>query len=739
VEHPKESGVERKAGRDYLRLFSGQGNIQKHFSDTDFIHIPELSQILMLRTFKPRLCAIVLSGLLSGLSTSASAALTLESEPVHKQTALEVVEGLQSSHYARKVLNDELAAELLASYLDDLDPARLYFTQPDIERFKAFSSVLDDEFKQGNVDRAFEIYNEYLTLTEQQINFNIDLLSNKLSSIRFDVEESIDTDRSDNSWPASAEDRKELWRKRVKSALLNLKLSDKTLEEARDTLLKRYRGQLDRLSQTNSEDVFQRYTNALTELFDPHTQYFSPKRSENFQINMSLSLEGIGAVLQRENEYTKVVRLVPAGPADKGGQLKPADMIVGVGQDEEGEIEDVVGWRLDEVVQLIRGPKGSTVRLEIIPADADEGSPRKVIKIVRNQVKLEEQAAQKKILDLDYKGRSFKLGVIEVPTFYIDFAALQRGDKDYKSTTRDVARLIEELKHENVQGLIIDLRNNGGGSLREANEMVGLFINRGPTVQIQDANGRIDILGDRDKNVAYSGPVAVLVNRLSASASEIFAGAMQDYQRGIIVGGQTFGKGTVQALQPLDHGQLKLTHAKFYRISGESTQHKGVVPDIMFPTLYDKEEIGESALDGALPWDKVRPVRHGRFIGFQPFMDQLKARHEERTSTNPDFIFMREQVARLETLRNDTSMSLNEETLKRERSEAETWQLDAENRRRSAKNQTPVEKLSVLEEEREKDSQGRPISPESEAIVAETGYILMDVLQLTLKYAAARK
>lgn len=693
----------------------------------------------MLRLFKPRLHAIALTGLLTGLSPVASAALTLESEPVHKQTALDIVAGLQGGHYARKVLNDQLASDLLAAYLDDLDPSRVYFIQPDIERYNAFRTQLDDDFKRGDVKRAFEIYNHYLALTEQHINFNINQLENELSSFRFDIDESIDTDRSDDAWPANDAERNQLWRKRLKSALLNLKLSDKTLEEARKTLLKRYRSQLDRLSQTNSEDVFQRYTNALTELYDPHTQYFSPRRSENFQINMSLSLEGIGAVLQRENEHTKIVRLVPAGPADKTGQLKAGDMIVGVGQDDNGEIEDVVGWRLDEVVQLIRGPKGSTVRLEIIPADADEGSPRKVIEIVRNQVKLEEQAAQKKVIDLKYHGQDLKLGVIEIPTFYIDFAALQNGDKDYKSTTRDVAQLIKELKAENVQGLVIDLRNNGGGSLREANEMVGLFINRGPTVQIQDANGRIDILGDRDKSVAYDGPVAVLVNRLSASASEIFAGAMQDYQRGIIVGGQTFGKGTVQALQPLDHGQLKLTHAKFYRISGESTQHKGVVPDIAFPTLYDTEEIGESALDGALPWDKVRPVRHGRFIGFKPFLGTLEERHNKRTASDPDFTFMREQVARLEEMRGDTDLSLNEATLKQERDAAEAWQLAAENRRRKAKQQEAIEKLSQLDDERKKDAQGRAISPESEAIVAETGYILMDMVQLTLKYAAAKK
>ncbi|MBY4678667.1 carboxy terminal-processing peptidase [Marinobacterium arenosum] len=689
--------------------------------------------------FFPRLGAVVLSSLLLAGSPVASAALQLSPEPIHKITAMEIVEGLQVGHYAQKALDDNLSSSLLQAYLDDLDPSRSHFMLSDIDRFEHYGSTLDDDLKRGDLSKAYEIYNRYLGLAEERLQYSIRLLEENLDSFRFDVDESLDTDRSDAPWIASQQEMDELWRKRVKSALLNLKLADKPLEDARDTLLKRYRGQLERLQQINSEDVFQRYANSLTELYDPHTQYFSPQRSENFQINMSLSLEGIGAVLQRENEYTKVVRLVPAGPADKSGQLQPADLIVGVGQGEDGEIEDVVGWRLDEVVQLIRGPKDSTVRLEVIPADAEDSHQRKIIKIKRSKVKLEEQAAHKRVIDIDFHGNTFKIGVIEVPAFYIDFAALQRGDEDYKSTSRDVEKLIAELKQEKVNGIVIDLRNNGGGSLREANEMVGLFINRGPTVQIQDTNGRIDVLGDRDAKIAYEGPLAVLVNRLSASASEIFAGAIQDYQRGIVLGGQTFGKGTVQALHPLDHGQLKLTHAKFYRISGASTQHKGVEPDISFPTLYDSEDIGESALDGALAWDTVRPVRHGRFIGINPIMDELIKRHEQRAANDPDFIFMREQVQRLAELRDEDLMSLNEQTLKAERDEAENWQLGSENRRRIAKQQPPVSKLSELEKERKEDAQGRPINPESEAILAESGRILVDLIDLTLKYAAARQ
>lgn len=693
----------------------------------------------MLKNLTPRLSAFALTSLLIAVAPFAHGIAKLEAEAIHQQTAQEIVASLQLGHYAQKPLDDVLSTKLLDAYLDDLDPARIHFLKSDVDHFSVYKNQLDDDLKAGDVNKAYEIYKRYITVAEEQLNFSIDQLENNLSSFRFDVDEVIDTDRSDNDWAADKTELQDIWKKRVKSSLLNLKLTGKTLEESRDILVKRYRNQFDRLEQTNTEDVFQRYINSLAELYDPHTSYFSPQRSKNFEINMSLSLEGIGAVLQRENEYTKVVRLVPAGPAQKAGQLKPADFIVGVGQGIDGEIEDVVGWRLDEVVELIRGPKDSTVRLEIIPADAEDKSQRKIIQIVRNKVKLEEQAAQKRVLDIKRGNQTIKLGIIEVPAFYIDFAALQRGDKDYKSTTRDVSRLIKELQQEKVQGLIIDLRNNGGGSLREANEMVGLFINRGPTVQIQDTNGRIDVLGDRNPEIAYKGPVAVLVNRLSASASEIFAGAIQDYQRGIVLGGQTFGKGTVQSLQPLEHGRLKLTHAKFYRISGESTQNKGVVPDISFPTLYDKEEIGESALEDALPWDQVRPVRHGRFIGFGAFLDQLKLRHEQRVSDDPDFVFMRNQVNRLEDMRGDHDVSLNEETLQKERDDADAWQLNAENERRKAKSLPPVSKLSDLDAERKKDEQGRPISPESEAILTESGQILVDLMELTVKYAAARK
>lgn len=661
----------------------------------------------------------------------------LKSEPVHKQTLLEITESLKLGHYNRIKLNDTLSSQIFDQYLKDLDPSRSYFYQSDIDDFEKYRLTIDDNIKKGDLNDAYFIFNRFQKRIEDRLKFTIKELEEG-KEFDFSVDESLDTDRESAPWISNIEEMNALWDRRLKSALLNLKLADKDDDDARTVLIKRYNNQLKRALQVNSEDVFQTFANAFTKQYDPHTQYFSPRKSENFKINMSLSLEGIGAVLKSENEFTQIVRLVPAGPADKTGQLKATDRIVGVGQGDEGEIEDVIGWRLDDVVQLIRGAKGTTVRLEIKSSEQEE-IPSKIVKIVRNKVKLEEQSAQKRVLEVKHLGRDFRLGVIEIPAFYIDFAALQRGDEDYKSTSRDVEKLIKELDNENIDGLIIDLRNNGGGSLREANDTVGLFIKHGPTVQVKNSSGRVEVLRDRDPKVAYSGPVSVLVNRLSASASEIFAGAMQDYNRGIVIGGQTFGKGTVQTLLPLNHGQLKLTHAKFYRISGESTQNKGVHPDIDFPTLYDPEIIGESALEQALSWDKVRSAPHGTYPSVKTFLNQVDKRHQSRSMTNPDFVFMREQVERLNEVRKESSLiPLQEAALKKERDSAEKWQLDAENRRRAQKKLPPISKLSELEDEQKKDSQGRPINPEAEAMLVESGRILLDAVFMQLQYSAAQ-
>jgi len=692
------------------------------------LNIPRVNTPFRLTTL---ICSVLFSLTLNASTQS------LKPEKIHIQTLQEIVSSLNQDHYNDIVLNDELSGKILDQYIKALDPSRAYFYATDIEAFEQFRNRLDDDIKNGDLSAPYEIFNTYQQRTIKRLQTLISKLQDSNHSFDFNIEESLESDRTETPWAKTEEQMNDFWRKRLKSALLSLKLADKDLDDATEVLLKRYKSQLSRAKQTNDEDVFQSYANAVTQQFDPHTQYFSPRRSENFNINMSLSLEGIGAVLQSENENTKIVRLVPAGPADKAGQLKPADLIVGVGQGIDGAIQDVIGWRLDEVVALIRGPKGTIVRLEIIPADGEDGH-HKVIQIRRNRVKLEEQAAQSKIIELQHLDQDYKLGVITIPAFYIDFSALQRGDSNYKSTTRDVEKLITELQQQDINGLIIDLRDNGGGSLREANELIGLFISRGPTVQIRDPEGRVNIMGDSDPKIAYDGPMAVLVNRLSASASEIFAGAIQDYRRGIIIGGQTFGKGTVQTLSPLGHGQLKLTHAKFYRISGDSTQHKGVIPDVALPSLYDKEEIGESALDGALPWDQVHEIPHKRYLSFESILPEITTRNNQRSQFDPDFLYIKAQRERIENIKSDNLISLNEGKLQSERDAAQQWQLNTENTRRAAKQQAPIKALSDLEDELEKDSQGRTINPEAEAILAETGRVLLDLIELTDKYIAIK-
>ncbi|MBR9883704.1 MAG: tail-specific protease, partial [Oceanospirillales bacterium] len=625
----------------------------------------------------------------------------------------------------------------LDRYLAALDPSRSYFFASDIAEFEAWRTTLDDQIKNGDLSAAYAIFNRFEQRNLERLNYIIGRLEDDSVTYDFTLDESIDLDRKEAPWIDSPSAMNDLWRRRIKNALLSLKLADKTVDEAREILLKRYRSQKQRAEQAKSEDVFQTYVNSLTAEFDPHTQYFSPVSAESFRINMSLSLEGIGAVLQSQDEMTKIVSLVPAGPAEKSGQLKPADLIVGVAQGDDGEFEDVVGWRLDDVVQLIRGPKDTVVRLQIIPSDAADQTMRKTVRLVRSKVKLDEQSAKSRVIDVQQDGKSHKIGVISIPAFYIDFQALQSGDPNYKSTTRDVRALIDELKRQQVEGLIIDLRDNGGGSLREANELVGLFISRGPTVQIRDPDGRIDILGDFNPEVAWNGPMTVIVNRLSASASEIFAGAIQDYQRGLVVGSRTFGKGTVQVVQEIDHGQIKMTHSKFYRISGESTQHKGVNPDIQFPTLYDEKEIGESSLDSALPWDKVRPVQYGRFPSLNELLPTLNQLHHQRTDSDPDFLFMNEQIEHLKEKRS-SRVSLNENTLKEEREKAEDWLLNSENRRREAKGMSTVDSLTELEDSLPKDDQGRPINPEAEALLNESAHIMLDMIALEKPQATAQ-
>jgi carboxyl-terminal processing protease len=653
----------------------------------------------------------------------------------HLKTSKDILDHLKHRHYLKIPIDDQLSSKILYRYLDELDPSHLYFLRSDIQEFETdFRFKLDDALKKSDLGPAFKIFNRYQQRVIQRLTYLINQLERGMRDMNLVVEEELRVDRKDIPWPIDEDEMMELWDKRLKNSVISLKLADKSIDEIQEILLKRYRNQLRRVEQNSSDDAFQFFMNAFAMSFDPHTQYFSPRRTENFNINMSLSLEGIGAVLQSEEEFTKVLRLISGGPAERSKLLKPADRIIGVGQGKEGEVLDVVGWRLDEVVDKIRGPKGTLVRLEIIPADSEDDHQTRVISIVRDKVKLEEQAAKKKLIELDKNNKKFKIGIIDIPTFYADFKGIHAGNPNYKSTTKDVRRLLNELKAEGVHGVIIDLRDNGGGSLQEANSLVGLFIGLGPTVQVRNAKGRIEIIRDHNPEIAYNGPLVVLVNRMSASASEIFAGAIQDYKRGIVIGEQTFGKGTVQSLLPLNQGQLKATTAKYYRISGQSTQNKGIIPDITYESLYLSKDIGESSLPDALRWDKINSIPYQTYYNFNDMMPWLSRFHAARMQMSLDYNYILERRKRNETMSEKKTVSLSEQTRRQERAESEKWRLELENSLRLSKGEPPLKKLSDLKEEPAGMSHSSEIVEDSILIEAEE--VLTDLIELLRKKVA---
>ena len=497
------------------------------------------------------------------------------------QSALfrEILERLATGHYRSQSIDDSLSERYLTEYIRILDSGKNYFLQSDIDEFDQWKYVLDDLSKRGDISPGFIMFNRLRDRAKDRLQSVLTLLEDSSYKFVLDGSNSITIDGDERGWFQSEADANSFWEKRITDSLIRLLLNDKDQEEARKLLVKRYQTQIKQFEQRDSQDVLQIYANALASLYDPHTAYFSPRRNENFQISMSLSLEGIGAELTTEDEYTKVNRIIPGGPADLHGSLKAEDKIVGVGQDEE-DIVDVIGWRIDDVVALIRGAKGTSVRLEYIPAKGDSSNTN-IIKILRDKVKLEDKSAQSQILEIEQSGKTLSIGVIEIPAFYMDFEAYRARDPNFKSTTRDVYNLIKELKDSKVDGIVLDLRSNGGGSLFEATSLTDLFIDRGPVVQIRDSNQRVQRNNRAYRAAAYDGPLLVMINRLSASASEIVAGALQDYNRAIIMGQESFGKGSVQSMLGLEEGYgLKLTTARYYTPSGRSIQAKGIAPDI---------------------------------------------------------------------------------------------------------------------------------------------------------------
>ncbi len=627
-------------------------------------------------------------------------------EPRHEKIGQLVSEFVQKSHYLHSAVDDELSSMVLDRYIKALDNNRMYMLASDVEAFEPYRYQLDDMVRSEPLTPVFEMFEIYRTRVRERLNFALDRLETEPD---FGVAESYQFDREDLPWAETAADLDEIWRKRVKNDALSLRLADKEWTEIQEILQKRYTRFLKRMDQIKNDDVFETFMNAFAHTLDPHSSYLSPRNSEEYRIQMSLSYFGIGASLQIDDDFVMVINIIPGGPAAIDGKLQPKDRITAVAQGEDGELVDVIGWRLDDVVQLIRGPADTVVRLQIMPAGALPGASEKILSLTRNQVKLEEQAAKSEIVIVPREGREWSVGVIKVPSFYRDYRALSNGDKDYTSTTKDVKRLIKELEDQGIDGLIVDLRNNGGGHLTEATALSGLFIDNGPVVQLRNSNDRISRLDDPDPvpRVAYNGPLAVLVNRYSASASEIFAAAIQDYARGVIIGQQTFGKGTVQNLYSLDQyvrrpddvglGQLTLTIGKYYRVTGESTQHRGVFPDIELPSSIDAELVGESVRETALPWDTIKTTKFRAGEPLDSTISSLTASHISRSKDDPDFQYLLGGIQDVERVRAQKSVSLNMEDRRAEREDEINRRLARENARREALQLEPIADLEELE------------------------------------------
>ena len=631
------------------------------------------NRIPSIQSSRPLCSALIftLSIWLCGIAAADTRKISLESlSPTteHRQATEVISHLMQQYHYSRVSVNDELSDQIFDRFLESLDPQKAFFLSNDIKTIEKYRLKLDDAFNNAELNPVFDIFKQFRARVEERAKFAQKLLANEFD---FTIDESYTFNREEAEWLQSQEAADELWRKRVKNDVLNLRLADQSKAELTKTLQERYERMERRVSQLSANEVFQIFINAYTLSVEPHTSYFSPRSSENFKINMSLSLEGIGAALRTEHEYTVVQRVIPGGPAAMSEKISAEDRIIGVGDDDK-DIVDVVSWPLSDVVDLIRGPKGSTIRLKVLPANAPEGSPPTVITLVRDKIKLEEQAAKSSVVDILRDGKPQRFGVIDLPTFYLDSAAMAQGQPDYRSTTRDVERLLNELTttDNGVHGIIIDLRGNGGGSLHEATQLTGLFIESGPVVQIKNASGQVDTEEDTNPAVAYDGPLAVLVDRNSASASEIFAAAIQDYGRGVVLGEPTFGKGTVQTVAPLDRagklGQLKITTAQFFRINGEGTQHRGVIPDVLFPTAMYSDAQGERGLDNALPWAEVPAAAYDAWPIGKANYDHVQALHESRYRANDSFALLIEEFEAQRDARTQNSVSLVEKVRQEE-------------------------------------------------------------------------
>jgi len=660
------------------------------------------------------------------VSCSAEPKISIKASIDKHNLANEIYEKISTEHFFQNQTLKNINLKLGKALIKQLDSQKIYFTENEITYFmNEFQSSSNDI----EIAASYELINLYFNRLIEATNYQIKVIKKK--SFDFYKEELILVDNDLQEFRPSHLELKKIWFKLAKNDVLTSMLTDKSEDEAIELIAKRYQNRLRRISQRNEEDVFSIVMNNLTGLFDPHSSYLSPKSAEDFEMTMSLNLEGIGALLTTEDDYPIIVSVVPGGPAEKSGKIGPDDKIVKVRQIIESAPAsiDVVGWRIDEVVQLIRGEAGTQVELEIIPAKTEDLSDRKWVLLTREEVKLEEQAAKSLIVDMPYSGGNLKIGIIDLPAFYIDFNAWYARDPKFRSSSKDVEDILNSFNKEHVDAVIVDLRGNSGGSLLEANKLTGLFVSSGATLQVKESNGEIRLGGDARARQIWKKPLAVMIDRYSASASEIFAGAIQDYERGLIIGHQTFGKGTVQKLDNLTSGQLKLTESKFYRVTGSGMQNKGVEPDIALPATWDLEEIGESSLDSALPWDEVMPTQFKKFKFNRSVIGQLKIAHSERLIQNPDLQYILDIRKRYDEQQAKTSISINIDTRRAEKIDRQVWVLETENKRRSAKGLEIFQSYEDLDEFN-KNKEEIDIDMQNDYLLNEGARILSDFIYL---------
>jgi carboxyl-terminal processing protease len=681
------------------------------------------------------------------VATDVEGSTNLKPDIQQSIVAKELVNLIENFHYKKVRIDDSFSSDVFDRYIKSLDPGKTYFLQSDIADFEQFRNKLDDDLREGDLSAPFYMFNVYQKRYTDRLKYALSQINTKFD---FSKDDQYTYDREKMPWLTSDGEANDLWNKRVEYELLNLKIAGTDEVKNVKTLKLRYENLLSQSSKMNNQDVFQVLMNAFTEAVDPHTNYFVPNKAQEFNEELARTFEGIGARLQLENEVVKVAEVIPGGPAFKAKTLQVNDRIIGVAQGKDGEFVDVVGWRIEATVGKIKGPKGTIVRLKVIPAGQELSAAPKIIELLRDKVVLEDQSAKKTVKTVTSGGKTYKIGVIQLPAFYADFKAMQAGDNNYKSTTRDVRLLLDTLKRQKVDAVVIDLRSNGGGSLPEAISLTGLFIKSGPVVQVRDARNKIDVDEDEDPSIAWNGPLGVLVDRFSASASEIFAGAIQDYGRGIIIGTQTYGKGTVQqgidmsrVIGPAEKlrllaagkskdekgvgpvssaapqfGQINLTMAKFYRVNGSSTQHKGVMPDIQFPMVFPADKYGESSEPSALPWDTIAPSNYVLFTDLNPVKKELVAKHNQRMQKSPEFKFLQDDIKEFAKRDAETSITLNEVKLKKEREEQEAKNFARENQVRIARGLAPLKKGETKPKE------------QSDFIQDESLKIMADLIQL---------